>query len=137
MRYFAILIMCFTAAVSFAFETSNAGMYAVVHKDGYVTNFHFSVSQQSGTWNIQQRLNNGQWKNVTCERDCILKVSSESEIENFIPQDIRARQKYECIHNSAFAFCAYSPVDDMTRRGYALIALVTKKPIPIRLKKIE
>lgn len=84
-----------------------------------------------------QRRDNGTWKNVTCERDCILHISAKSEINNFVPQDVLANYTYECIHNSAFAFCAYGPTGNINKDNYVLIALVTKRPTPVYLKKLE
>ncbi|MDD2775163.1 MAG: hypothetical protein PHU06_04335 [Gallionella sp.] len=136
MKQLLILLTLLFSPVCFGFDSSNVGVYAIVHKTGEVTNFVFYVSEQSGKWDIEQRKISGEWESVACENDCILNISSTADIEKFIPQDVLAKQKFECIQNTAFAFCHYQLIENTQRAGYVMIALVTQRPTPIPLKKV-
>lgn len=136
-QIFLVLVAMLLAARANAFDDSNVGTYALIHKDGHVTDSVFFVSKANGAWQLEQRNKNGDWSNVTCERDCVLSISRESDIERFIPSHVRQQSDFQCIHNSAFAFCKYVTRADAKKGGFTLIALVTKTPTPIFLKKLS
>jgi hypothetical protein len=137
-RNFLVLSLAFSLlpTQAMALEATDAGSYAVIHRDGHVTDFVFRVVRTANTWNVEQRKPDGSWQNVTCERDCILRASSWTDIERFFPANLLAEMKPSCMHNTAFAFCNYSLVKQPGKGGHIFIALVTPSPIPLKLKKL-
>ena len=136
MRIILTILLFLVVKLSYGFDVSNSGYFAIVHKDGHVTKKIFRVSKKNNKWSLEDKKRDGTWQDVTCEQDCILSVSTNQDIERFMggkpPKGITA----ECIHNSAFAFCSLSKTG-MKNRKYLLVALVTKSPIPIKLKRLD
>lgn len=120
-----------------ALDARHAGTYVVLRSDGQSSDLVSYLSQQQGSWNIEQRNSDGSWKNVTCDDGCQLKDSSPAEMERFLPAAIRAKYDFQCVNNKAFAFCYYQLNDNPRQGGHALIGLVTAKPQPIWLKKLS
>lgn len=135
-RYILFCLLSLIAQSALALDISDTGTYAVVHKDGHITNFIFFVSSRNGVWNIEQKDQSGSWKNVTCHRDCQLRISTPQHFQRFFPAQVLEKIEPSCIHNSAFAFCGYSIKNRPDNKKYVLIALVTGQPTPVHIKKI-
>ena len=129
-------LLCLPAS-AFALDSSDIGTYAIIHRDGHVTDFTFFVSLTASQWNVEQKNPNGSWSNVTCERDCILRASEKTDISRFFPANILKDVAPSCVHNSAFAFCSFASRSRSENRSYVLIALVTQQPTPVWLKKLS
>lgn len=131
--------ICFLgmSSTAAALDASDVGTYAVIHRDGHVTDFTFFVSLSGGAWNLEQKKPDGSWSSVTCERDCILHESNQKDIARFFPASTLAEIAPTCVHNAAFAFCNYTLLSRPNARDYIFIALVTPQPIPLRLKKLS
>ncbi len=127
----------YTSANSYALDSSDVGTYAVVHRDGHVTNFTFYASVSATKWNIEQKVPNGSWSNVTCETDCILRESNPKAIRRFFPASVLKDIEPNCVHNSAFAFCNFTHTSRPGSKGYVMVALVTQQPTPVRLRKLS
>ncbi len=115
-----------------ALDQSDAGEYAVVHRDGHVTDMVFRAVWQKGQWSIERPQPDGTWDDVTCESDCVLADSSAVDIERFfgeLPKGVDA----ECVHNKAFAFCRGTDDTAPGKRHYLLVALAKSPPTVIRL----
>lgn len=131
--------ICFLgiSSTAVALDTSDVGTYAVIHRDGHVTDFTFFVSLTEGKWNVEQKTPDGSWSNVTCERDCVLHESNQKDVARFFPASTLTEIAPTCVHNTAFAFCNYSFRSHPETRAYIFIALVTPQPTPLRLKKLS
>jgi len=130
---FALMLM---APLTWGLELSDRGMYAIVHKDGHVTDFKFYVSWVNGKWNIEQRGEDGTYVVVTCSPYCALNNSSEKDIERFFPSGVARNLKPSCVHSPVVAFCSYRENLNTKVTRHALIALNTPKPTLVRLKRI-
>jgi hypothetical protein len=132
MRIFILITLFLLTAPTYAFDSSNAGQYAMVHRDGYVTNKVLRVVHSNNRWKIEDRKENGTWDDVTCEKGCKLSVSKKTDVEYFMGGKAPKGLSAECINNQAFAFCAISKVGE-SRKRYLFVALVQQGPIPISL----
>jgi len=131
-RAFAVLAFLLATPALAALDQSDAGEYAVVHRDGHITEMVFRTALREGKWSLERRMPDGTWDDVTCEKDCVLVDSSAADIERFfgkLPKGAYA----DCIHNKAFAFCRGT--DDATpgKRQYLFVAVQKTPPIVLRL----
>src|SRR3989339_164878 len=123
-RLLYIISLMILSVSSYALDTSDVGTYAVIHRDGHVTDFTFFVSLSGDRWNVEQKKPNGTWTNVTCERDCVLHESNNNEIVHFFSASALTEIKPSCVHNTAFAFCTYSLRAKPASKDYIFFALV-------------
>lgn len=136
-RLFTFFVLFCISASASALDKTDIGHYAVIHRDGHVTDFTFFVSLTDGKWNLEQRQPDGSWSNVTCTSGCTLQESKAQEIARFFPATTLKEISPSCVHNTAFAFCSYTLRSHPESKEYAFIALVTPQPTPLRLKKLE
>ena len=136
-RLLWLIVLLGISATAAALDTSDVGTYAVIHRDGHVTDFKFFVSFSGDSWNVEQKKPDGSWSNVTCERDCVLHESNQQDIARFFPASALAEIAPSCVHNTAFALCSYTLRSRPERKDYLFIALVTSQPTPLRLKKLS
>jgi hypothetical protein len=136
-RLLSFIVLFGIAATAAALDKSDAGNYAVIHRDGHVTDFTFFVSLTGDEWNIEQMQPDGSWSSVTCTRDCVLHESKAQDIARFFPANTLREMTPSCVHNTAFAFCSYTLRAHPERKDYKIIALVTPQPTPISLKRLE
>jgi hypothetical protein len=119
-----------------ALDESDVGIYLVVNVQGKVTTKDFRLTKKHSGWAIEDRRPSGEWVDVTCVGDCVLRQSGTADLQRFFSGDVLLQIVPDCIHNVAFAFCRYSLVKDPAFRGYALVALTQQKPIMLRLAKV-
>lgn len=131
-----IVLFCISAS-AIALDMSDVGNYAVVHRDGHVTDFTFFVSRSGKQWNIEQRQPDGSWSNVTCERDCVLHESKDQDIRRFFPEALLKEIIPSCVHNAAFAFCNYKSRTHPESKDHVFVALLTPQPTILRLRRLE
>ncbi len=136
-RLLTFIVLFGISAGAAALDQSDTGSYSVIHRDGHVTDFTFFVSLSGDKWNIEQRLPDGSWANVTCTQDCILHQSKEQDVVRFFPASARKEISTSCIHNTAFAFCSSALRLHPENKDYTFIALTRPQPIPLKLKKLE
>jgi len=137
LRPFAHAFLLAISTVAAALEPSDAGSYAVIHRDGHVTDFLFFVSVVDGNWRIERRNPDGRWNNVTCEEECKLNPSTAKDLVRFFPPQVLSAIVPSCVHNMAFAFCTYAPRTNPEDRRQVVVALVTPTPTPVHLKKVS
>lgn len=131
------LLLALAISPAIALEQSAAGTYAIVHSDGHITDRLFRVTSLSGRWKLEDKKADGTWSDVTCQRDCELQASAAEHIQRiFTPAEL-AKITPDCVHNMAFAFCAYTVKTNPGAVGYVLMALVRDKPTPIRLARVK
>ncbi|HEX2650761.1 MAG TPA: hypothetical protein VHN19_12595 [Burkholderiales bacterium] len=132
----ATLLLLGVSSSLFAIDEQDKGIYLVVNTKGEVTTKSFRVSQRGSEWIVEDRKSDGSWVDVTCESDCMLKVSSESDVRRFFTESALSVITPDCMHNKAFAFCGYSLKTDYKFRGYLLVALTQQQPIVLRLARV-
>ncbi|MDB5803303.1 MAG: hypothetical protein JWN73_625 [Betaproteobacteria bacterium] len=93
------------AAHAIAFEEADAGIYAVLDKDGKATKFAYRFYLQAGKWVAEQRGPDGNWGAVKCDKDCDIKPIAEADLPRFIPGLDQITPG--CMRNSQLAFCKY------------------------------
>lgn len=136
-RAILLTVLAFASASAYALDVSDVGTYAVVHRDGHVTDFKFFASLSANQWKIEQKNPDGSWSSVTCQKNCILRESDKSIINRFFPANILNDIDPSCVHNSAFAFCNFTSRSRPGSKSYVMIALVTPQPTPVWLKKLS
>lgn len=134
--------LAFIALFSFslhaaALDPSDSGNYAVVHRDGRVTDFAFFVAHNDGQWNVEQRQPDGSWASATCGRNCMLKESQPTDLARFFSENELLETRPSCVHNQAFAFCRQDAIIHPGEKEYTLVALMLTQPIQIQLKRLE
>lgn len=127
------------AAQAAAIGPPDAGTYAIVRGDGAHAGLQLRLLQRDGQWLAEGKDRDGPWKNISCERGCEYRASTEAEAAGFLAAfPARMRDKYDiaCIQNKANAFCRLTNKLDPAAGGYALVALVTGKPVPMPLQRL-
>lgn len=117
------------------FDAENAGIYAIIHREGYVTDSVFRVRKIVDQWVLEDKKDDGSWEDVTCEIDCISKVSSVEDVNRFLKGAPSAITGGQCFHNTAFAFCRFynKGAED---KSFVMLAFVEGKIVPIFLKRL-
>jgi hypothetical protein len=132
-----ITLLCLTWQAN-ALDQSDTGNYAVVHRDGHITDFTFFVAHSNGQWNVEQRQPDGTWASATCSRNCMLKESKASDLARFFSENELNDTHPSCVHNNAFAFCRQDSLFRPGEKEYTLVALMMMaRPIQIQLKRID
>lgn len=137
-RLFSLLTLLFLSFQAFALDQADSGNYAVVHRDGHITDFTFFVAYSDGQWNVEQRQPDGTWASATCARSCMLKESGTADLARFFSASELNETHPSCVHNNAFAFCRQDSILRPGEKDYTLVALMMMAhPIQIQLKKVE
>ncbi|MBA3023741.1 MAG: hypothetical protein KKG03_00175 [Gammaproteobacteria bacterium] len=132
----AITLLVLTWQAS-ALDQSDTGNYAVVHRDGHITDFSFFVARSEGQWSVEQRQPDGSWASATCGRSCLLKESQPADLARFFSENELQETRPSCVHNKAFAFCRQDALFRPGEKEYTLVALMMAQPIQIQLKRME
>lgn len=125
------------ATAAQALDASHTGTYSVIRRDGGDAGLVSYLWQTDGIWHMEQRNDNGSWKNLTCDVGCELRDSLPSDIAGWFPAGLRDKYRFDCIQNKAYAFCAYRSRVNPQQSGHMLVGLVVTPPQPIMLKKIS
>lgn len=115
--------------------------YSLTGKDGRPSGMEMRLSKSNGIWVMQGKEKEAKapWKNISCDTGCEYRASTNVEQEKYLasfPGDMSNRFDISCIQNIAGAFCRLTNKNDASKGGYALIALVTGKPIPMSLQRL-
>jgi hypothetical protein len=128
---------------AFAGEISDFDIatYSLTGKDGQPSGMQMRLSRPNGKWVMEgkEKESTAPWKNISCDKGCEYRVSTNSEQETYLtsfPGDMPKQFDISCIQNMANAFCRLTKKNDTSKGGYALIALVTGKPIPMSLQRL-
>lgn len=139
MKYlFAVIAMLCLSPQAYALDQADSGNYAVVHRDGHITDFTFFVAHNAGQWNVEQRQPDGTWASATCSRNCMLHESQAEDLARFFSADELNLTHPSCVHNHAFAFCRQDSLFRPGEKEYSLVALMMMtRPIQIQLKRLD
>ena len=113
--------------------------YELTGKDGQSSGMQMRLSKMNGKWVMEGREGSASWKNISCDSGCDYRASSSAESTAYLaefPSEMQKRFDIACIQNVANAFCRLTKKDDSSKGGYALIALVTGKPVPLSMKRL-
>jgi hypothetical protein len=113
--------------------------YELAGKNNQPSNMQMRLSKVNGKWVMEGKQGGASWKNISCDNGCDYRASTTAEVTVYLsafPDDMQKRFDIACIQNVANAFCRLTKKDDSTKGGYALVALVTGKPVPLTLKRL-
>jgi hypothetical protein len=128
-------------AVAGEISDSDIATYSLTGKNGQPSGMQLRLSKSNDKWVMEGKENDSaaSWKNISCDTGCEYRASSESEHEAYLssfPGDMPKQFDIACIQNKANAFCKITKKSDPSKGGYALISLVTGKPIPMSLQRL-
>lgn len=115
------------------------GTYALTRADGQPTGMQMRLTRANGKWVMEGKEGDGTWKNISCDTGCEYKASSSTDVEKYLasfPAEMQNRFDISCIQNMANAFCRLTKKDNPSTGGYALVGLVTGKPVPLSLQRL-
>lgn len=115
--------------------------YSLTGKDGQPSGMQMRLSRIDGKWVMEGKGKEptDSWKNIICDSGCEYRVSTNLEQEAYLssfPGDMPKQFNIACIQNMASAFCRLTKKNDASKGSYALIALVTGKPVPMSLQRL-
>jgi hypothetical protein len=125
------------SSVAQALDQSDAGMYNVVRRDGTVANMTFMVAFIENRWSVLRQKPGNSWEDVTCEGDCVLRESKDSDLSRFFNAQDLSELALSCIHNKAFAFCRYDWKTAARPRGYVFVSLIESSPLHIQVARVR
>lgn len=140
-----ILITLFLLAPSFAFSGEisdfDIATYSLTGKNGQPSGMQMRLTKPNGKWVMEGKDKDSvsPWKNISCDTGCEYRASTNSELEGYIstfPGGMQKQFDIACIQNMANAFCRLTKKNDALKGGYALIILVTGKPVPMTLQRL-
>ena len=133
------LLVSLAAGANDEISDLDAAIYELVRPSGQPTGMQVRLMHADGSWTVQGKEGEASWKSIGCDNQCDYRASTRAERRKFLstfPTEIRKHFKIACIQNSTSAFCRLSRKDDPSRGGYALIALVTGRPVPLSLRRV-
>ncbi|MDK4681112.1 hypothetical protein QDY71_07460 [Kingella negevensis] len=121
-----IILVLFLAPNAHAFNSNNSGIFTLLDAKFKPTKMQMRYRLAGKQWHAETRVGKQTWQTL-CRRSsgCLLRVSSNSEVSRFkrsLPQAWR-KQSFDCIHNSAFAFCKTNDVKKPKQLAYWWFAL--------------
>ena len=116
---------------------TDMGTYVLLGRDRTPTDMFYRLSKNGEKWVMNGKEPGGLWKSISCDKGCDYRKTTDGEINTYFPADWRANADIACIQNIAQAFCRYNPKGDQTKAGYVVIALVTGRPIPMFIRRVN
>lgn len=136
-----LLLLAFTALHPLAWAAVlsdvDAGTYEWLKEDRTPTGVLYRFNRSGDKWVVFAKSPGEDWKNMSCDPGCEYRNSTDKEIRTYFPPSFREQYELACIQNIAHAFCRFVPFNDRRSRGYIFIALVTGKPFPIRIRRLD
>ncbi|GAB7549679.1 hypothetical protein CS8_093910 [Cupriavidus sp. 8B] len=116
---------------------SDVGTYEYLGQNHAPSGVLYRLSRSSGKWVASGKLPGKEWKDISCDPGCEYRNSTTKEIQSYFPSDWLANADIACIQNIAQAFCRFSPIKDPGKVGHMVIALVTGKPAPVMVRRVD
>lgn len=133
----AILILISPFSIAGEISEVDTGTYVLLGRDNAPVDMFFRLSKSGEKWTMDGKEPGDSWRNISCDKGCDYTNATDREIETYFPVELRAKLDIVCIKNIAQAFCRYSPKGDSTQSAYVVIALVTGRPIPIFIRRVN
>lgn len=138
-----LLIIIMFNSLSFGIDKitdTDIGTYNLLNAQMQPSPMLIYFGKKDNAWIVYGKDNDASdWKNISCDQGCEYKYSTQEELDMymyFIFGERKNEFEIACIQNKANAFCKFQQKSTMSQ-FYALIALVTARPIPIFLKKLN
>jgi hypothetical protein len=133
----ALILIAFASAFAERLTIRDGGEYVVLAADGKPTTLMYRFSIRDRKWLAEGKEGNEPWRNISCDKGCEYRVSTEVEAVNYLPKDARQRFRISCVQNVAQAFCRYTSNLNSSHVGYVVMALVVNPPRAIPLRRIN
>nr|WP_082664827.1 hypothetical protein [Burkholderia ambifaria] len=134
---FAATLSVSSLAFAGGLSDADAGTYEWLNQKGAPTGVLYRLNRSSGRWVALGKLPGKEWKDISCDRGCEYRDSTTREIQSYFPPDWLANANIACIQNAAQAFCRFGPVKEPGKAGHVIVTLVTGKPVPILVRRVE
>ena len=135
----AIVFLTPLSALAGEISDFDIATYSLTGKNGQPSGMQMRLSRINGKWVMEGKDKGMPWKNISCDTGCEYRASTITERETYLasfPADMPKQFDISCIQNIASAFCRLTKKDDPSKGGYAFIALVTGKPVPMSLQRL-
>ncbi|MGY0653094.1 hypothetical protein ACW7GZ_14795 [Luteimonas sp. A537] len=130
-RFLSLIVLSLATSPVLALDPLDQGVFALVSNKGTVTNKVARLSLVEGQWHVEDRRSDGTWQDVTCGRDCALRVSTSAEVKEFTKDTYLVDTTLACVHNMAFAFCSDASVT------YHMLAFSEGQVIPLSWVRLK
>lgn len=141
LRLAALFLLCpLLANAAEPISDRDVGTYEITRADGQSTAMQMRLSKAGGGWLMEGRKGEEPWKDISCGEACALRTSADAETAAFLaafPAGMQQDMDIACIQNTASAFCRLTRKSDPKKAWYAMVALVTGKPIPVPLRRLR
>jgi hypothetical protein len=141
MNKIAVLLIALILISPFAFageiSETDMGTYVLLGRDRAPTDMFYRLSKSGEKWAMEGKKPGGSWKNISCDKGCDYRRTTDSEIETYFPADWRANTDIACIQNIAQSFCRFNEKRAPAKAGYVVIALVSGRPIPMFIRRVN
>ena len=135
----AVALLAPLSALAGEISDFDIATYELTGKDRQSRDMQIRLSKTNGKWVMEGREGSASWKNINCESGCNYRASSTAERAAYLAVfsgEMQNRFDIACIQNLANAFCRLTKKDDSLKGGYALVALVTGRPVPLSLRRL-
>lgn len=133
-QWLFLVISILISGNAFALDKADEGVYALVHRDGHITNKIARLSQPDGRWRLEERKPDGTWEDVTCEDACALVETTPEQVSQFLRGTALEALAMECVHDQAFAFCRSG---NTGVRSYYMLAFSGEAVIPLKWVRLN
>lgn len=133
----AALILISPCSIAGEISETDSGTYVLLGHNNAPVDMFYRLTKSGEKWVMDGKKPGDSWKNISCDKGCDYTVATPREIETYFPAELTAKLDIVCIKNIAQAFCRYSPKEDHTKSSYVVIALVTGKPIPMFIRRVN
>lgn len=134
---FTVLMVFSPFTIANEVSEADTGTYVILKKDLTSTGMSYRLSKIGEKWIMEGKEATSPWKNITCDKGCDYRKTTKNEIATYFPSDWIANSDIACIQNLAQAFCKVSEKDNPAKVLHLVIALVTGKPTPMFLRRVN
>lgn len=115
----------------------DAGTYEWLNQNQAPTGVLYRLSRSGGKWVGSGKLPGKGWEDISCDPGCEYRDSAAKEIQTYFPSNWLVSMDIACIQNVAQAFCRYSPSKAPGKLGHVMVVLVTGKPMPVMVRRVD
>lgn len=139
---FALVLLVPSMVLCNEISEYDVATYSLSGKDGKPSGMQLRLDKSNGKWIVygKKKESTDPWKNISCDAGCDYRASTMAESMlylNVFPGEMPKKYEIACIQNMANAFCRLTMKSNPQKGGYALVALVTGKPVPITLQRLD
>lgn len=140
-RFFALALLVPSMVLCNEISDYDVATYSLSGKDGKPSGMMLRLEKSNGKWIVygKKKEPTDPWKNISCDAGCDYRASTAAESRGYLsvfPGEMPKKFEIACIQNKANAFCRLTMKSNPQKGGYALVALVTGKPVPMTLQRL-